>query len=97
MEERFAEVLEAVSRTHKSGTITLKIDVKPAKDPLVNQVGIFADVSGTVPHVERTPEWLYVDRNGNLSRRDPRQPEPSLHIPAHEPLDGKSRAAGERE
>lgn len=97
LDERLNEVLDAVNRTRKSGTVTLKIDLKPAKDSEVSQVGVFADVSGTIPHVERNREYFYVDRDGNLSRRDPRQPKPDiqLHDSLNHEIDRKSRAGGE--
>lgn len=74
LSELLAQLTRDVVHEGKGGTLTLKITIAPSKakyGPLV----ISDDVVMKAPQPERDAAFFYADEAGNLSRRDPRQPE----------------------
>jgi len=71
--KRLAEVVLAVKATGKKGSITLKIDIEPDKqDDTV--VTFQPSLEVKVPRKPYAKGIFYVDeRNGNVSREDPKQ------------------------
>lgn len=71
--DALAEVVQAVDHHGRSGTLTLTISISPSK---VNGAVEVADkVASKLPEAERDVGLFFADGSGNLSRRDPRQPE----------------------
>lgn len=71
--ERFAEMCRAVLDHEKAGTITVTIKAAPSK---VDGALLLTDeVKVKVPEPDRGAALWFPDAHGNLSRRDPRQPE----------------------
>jgi hypothetical protein len=72
LSERLAELVSACLEHGKAGTLTLSVKVAPNKDGVT--VTIFDDVKAKAP-ADRGAAIFYADDHGNVSRRDPRQPE----------------------
>lgn len=73
LSEALAEITRAVIQESKQGSLTLKITIKPPEGkfgPLL----ISDEIKKSVPEPDRESSYFYADSNGNLSRRDPRQP-----------------------
>lgn len=75
--EKLAEVVAGVLDLSKTGTLTLQIHVAPSK--VKGAVEITDKVSAKPPEPDRDAALFYADSRGNLSRRDPRQPELPFH------------------
>jgi hypothetical protein len=71
--EALKELIAAVTEHQKGGTLTLKLDVKPAKVG-VGTLLIVDAVKVSLPEGDRPAAIFYADDDGNLSRHDPRQP-----------------------
>lgn len=69
--EVMAEVTDAVLEQQKVGSVTLKISIAPTKDGVT--VFISDEVNKKVPQPDRGGSIMYTDRDGNLTRNDPRQ------------------------
>lgn len=65
-----ADLIEAVERLEKGGTLNLKITVTHVGN---GQVVVTDDITVKAPKPPR-PQAIYFADNGSLSRRDPRQP-----------------------
>lgn len=73
LSESLAEIVAGVQQHGKKGALTLKVTVAPGKVP---GTFIVSDkVTADVPIADAEPSLFYADDDGNLSRRDPRQPE----------------------
>lgn len=83
------ETVEAVKRTGKPGSVTVKIAVKPVGN-VPNAYKLSDAVSASIPEDPRTSIW-YADDDGSLHRNDPNQG--SLYSES-DVRDGKSAAAG---
>lgn len=75
MDELLRELVQEVERTGKGGALTLKLSVKPAKT-FAESRRVELGVALNLVRPKREPEvavmWV---RDGELSPRDPRQPE----------------------
>jgi hypothetical protein len=81
LSEALAEVSQAVMLHNKGGKVTLTISVKPAGNA-EHTVFIGDDVKVQVPQAEKPTSMFFVDDEGNVSRRDPRQAElPLKEVP----------------
>ncbi len=68
------ELLSAVAVTGKAGSITLKIDVKPAsKGSEVDKVMIIDKITTTLPKPERGSDFYWLTDDNELSRNHPKQ------------------------
>ncbi|WP_343728497.1 hypothetical protein [Duganella sp.] len=68
------DLLAAVAMTGKGGTVTLKIEVKPAsKGSEVDKVMITDKVTVTLPKPERGTDVYWLTSDNELSRSHPRQ------------------------
>jgi hypothetical protein len=74
LSERLAEVVSAVRQLGKPGAVTVTLTLKPA-DGQGNAVVVTDEIKTKVPQPERPSGLFFADDHGNLSRRDPRQPE----------------------
>lgn len=83
------EAVEAVKRTGKDATVTVKLTVKPVAN-VPNAFKLSDKVTATIPEDPRTSMW-FADDDGGLHRNDPNQG--SLYDDA-ELKDGKTAAAG---
>jgi hypothetical protein len=83
------EAVEAVRRTGKNATVTVKLTVKPVAN-IPNAYKLSDAVSATIPEDPRTSMW-FADDDGALHRNDPNQG--SLYDET-EVRDGKTASAG---
>lgn len=97
LSEALQDLVTAVTATHKGGSITLTIAIKPMKE---NHDALVVTDKVTVkrPSLDRKASVFFADRDGNLVRDDPKQLkfEGLTEVPggARE-LDARERAAGE--
>jgi tellurite resistance protein len=68
--ETLRKVIEAVKATGKVGSITIKLDVKPA-DGLMDAVVVYDRISQKVPEKTREGSMAFITQAGDLSRTDP--------------------------
>lgn len=68
--ETLRRVIEAVKATGKVGTITIRLDVKPA-DGLSDAVVVYDRISQKVPEKTREGSMAFITKEGDLSRTDP--------------------------
>lgn len=83
------EAVEAVQRTGKAASVTVKLAIKPV-DKIPNAFRIQDAVTSSIPEDPRTSMW-FGDDKGGLHRNDPNQR--SLYED-DEPADAKTAAAG---
>lgn len=74
-DEALAALSEAVQRTGRGGTVTLTLTVKPASKGDRVVVAVVDTVTVKLPAAEKGDTLMYVQEDGSLSRRDPRQPD----------------------
>jgi hypothetical protein len=67
-----AETVAAVTEHGKVGAVTLKLQIKPAGDGMVQ---IFDGLSAKAPEGSKEPSLFYVTESGSVSRSNPRQDE----------------------
>lgn len=72
--EKLAELVAAVCEYQKKGSITITIDVAPAEGD-THSVVVSDTLKAKVPQASTPASRFFSDDHGNLSRRDPRQPE----------------------
>ncbi len=72
--EKLAEVVAAVIELQKKGSLTIQIEVAPA-DGDTHSVVVTDALKAKVPQPTPPASRFFSDDHGNLSRRDPRQPE----------------------
>ena len=88
LSELLADTVAAVSEHQKAGTVTLTVKIKPAGE---NAVSITDEVKCKAPEGDKPSSLFFADDEGNLSRRDPRQPELPLRRVGGEPApEGKA-------
>lgn len=73
LSDAISEVVAAALEHGKKGQLVLTIDVKPNADGAT--VLITDKIKATVPEPNRGAAIWFVDGDGNLSRRNPAQPE----------------------
>lgn len=86
---KLREAVEAVQRTGKPASVTVKLDIKPV-DKIPNAFKISDAVTAKIPEDPRTSMW-FGDDNGGLHRNNPNQDELPYDTT---PSDGKTAAAG---
>lgn len=69
------DLIAAVKDHGKAGTLTLKISVAPVGKGDERQVMVTDAVTLKAPEGKRPTSIFFVDSDGNLTRKDPRQPE----------------------
>jgi hypothetical protein len=78
MNDALQELVHEVERTGKKGSLTLTIEVQPAGE---GKQFVNGATKAKLPSPTNQATLFYVKENGDLTRRDPRQPElPSLSI-----------------
>lgn len=98
LSETLKDLVKAVSLTHKAGSLTLTITVKPMKDN-VDALIVSDKIVAKVPQLDRKVSVFYATSEGNLVRDDPNQltfgslTDVSDEEPEREP-DARERAAG---
>lgn len=70
--ETLRKVIEAVKATGKVGSITIRLDVKPA-DGLTDAVVVYDRIAQKVPEKTREGSMAFITKDGDLSRSDPSQ------------------------
>jgi hypothetical protein len=71
---QLGELVAAVRQTGKGGSLTLKIDVKPAgRGSDVDKVVITDTVTSKVPKPDRGQDFFWLTDTNDLSRNHPRQ------------------------
>ncbi len=77
------QLLCAVNRTGRGGSLTLKINVKPVdKGASVERIQISDDITVKVPKPERGSTFMFLDAQNNPTPNDPRQPSLPLRVVA---------------
>lgn len=71
MTRMFDEVKTAVIETHKAGSVTLELSIKPDKDP--QAVRLSPVLKMKKPQPDQAESIFFVDADGELHREDPRQ------------------------
>lgn len=71
--EKLADLVAACLEHGEGGSLVLTVKVKPNKDGVT--VTVTDEVKAKEPEGDRGAALFYADAEGNLSRRDPRQPE----------------------
>jgi hypothetical protein len=84
--EALNALVQAVQATGKGGEVVLKVKVKPAAR--AHDVVIVSDeVAVKLPQFDREEALFFVDKNANLSRKNPIQPDlPLREVPRPEPV-----------
>lgn len=72
--EKLHALVDAVAEHGTKGTLTLTLTVAPIAKGDVSVLTVGATVASKPPVASQTSAF-FVDRAGNLSRRDPKQPE----------------------
>jgi hypothetical protein len=67
------EVVEAVRRTGKAGSVVLEVKVSPASRGAGNAVTVTDHVKAKLPPAERSASFFFADEAGRLSRDNPNQ------------------------
>ncbi len=81
LSEWLQKVAEGVAQTGKKGTVTLTVTIQPMKAP--GRMIVTDDVKAKVP--EDRGGSIFFERDGNLSRSNPFQPElPLQEVPARD-------------
>lgn len=75
LSEGMNELVESVNATGKPGTLTLTVKVKPVSKGAVGSVMVSDDVKVKVPQADRSEALYFVDRDANLRRTNPAQPQ----------------------
>lgn len=78
LSEALVEVVNAVVEHEKVGTLTLKIKVVPGGKGYSPTVTLTDAITLKVPEGAPESALFFVDDDGNLTRRDPNQPELGL-------------------
>lgn len=68
--ETLRRVIEAVKATGKVGSITIRLDVKPA-DGLSDAVVVYDKIAQKIPEKTREGSMAFITKDGDLSRTDP--------------------------
>lgn len=87
MGDQLAALVKAVRETGGKASLSLKLTIKPASKNNTEQLVVTDEIVATKPKPERGTTILFSTEEGNLSRRDPRQPEL--------PMRGQARIVGE--
>ncbi len=91
--QELAKLVLAVRLTGKPGTITLAIAVKPASKGDASALIIGDKLTVKTPRMDTADTIMYGTEEGELVRRDPRQPDMmSLRDASAPPSDGKGIA-----
>jgi hypothetical protein len=78
LSHELANLVNAVQETQKPGTLTLTLKVAPNKDGVT--VTVSDKIKAAVPEADRGAAIFFVQGDGNLVRRDPRQTELPLRV-----------------
>ncbi len=70
-----ATVVEAVRRTGRAGTVSIKFTIRPQGNSEDGVVFVRDEVSAKLPRPEKKDTVFFATDEGRLSRRDPRQSE----------------------
>lgn len=81
--QKFSELVGAVSQHQKTGTLTLKISIKPST---AGAMAVKADVSINKPKGLPAESLLWATPDGNLVAEDPRQTKLDLKSVQPEPI-----------
>jgi hypothetical protein len=97
LSEKLNALVEAVDTSGKAGSLTLTIKVKPTSKGSQGSVMVSDTVVAKLPEPDRHEALFFVDRNANLTRSNPAQPQlPLREVPRSEaPADNKETAASE--
>ncbi len=74
LSEGLYDLVARVTETGKKGTLTLIVTVEPMKED-VSVLLVGDEIRLKLPEFPRKPSLYYQDRQGNLSRQNPDQPE----------------------
>lgn len=69
-DEALAEVVDACVRFQKKGSLTVTLNMNPENGTMIIEYGYKA----TIPQRDHNKTIMYVQNDGALTRRDPRQP-----------------------
>lgn len=92
LSDAFAELVRSVDEHRKAGSIVLTIKVAPNNDG--QTVTVTDKLKVTAPEGDRGAAIFFVDGDGNLSRRNPRQTELPLREVSRPPVQDETKEAG---
>lgn len=91
--EKMNELVDAVNTYHKGGSLTLTVKIKPAHRG-EGMVLVIDDVTMKLPEAEREEILYFIDKDANLSRANPAQPElPLREVPRPDATTAKEAKA----
>ena len=82
LSRELADVVRNVMEHGKDGKLTLTLTISPSK--VNGAVEVSDQVNAKPPQADRDAGLFFADHHGNLSRRDPRQPELPLREAGHD-------------
>lgn len=85
------DLLDAIRLTNKQGELTIKLTYKPDG---AGQMTVKADIKAKEPALARGTSLFFMTPEGNLTRKDPRQPDLPLRSVEEEPA-AAMRTVGE--
>lgn len=95
--EALNELVAAVERTRKKGTLTFTVEVSPVAKEMSGQVLVHDSVKLKLPNPKRSATLFFSTPENNLSRIDPRQRDLDLKTveivaPTMKPIEGVANA-----
>lgn len=89
-DDAVAEIVAACREHQKDGELVIKFKFTPDKG---GQILILDSFKASIPEADRMKTIMFVQRDGSLGRRDPRQPE----LPMREVTNPAQPAGGQEE
>lgn len=89
-DDAVAEIVAACREHQKDGELVIKFKFTPDKG---GQILILDSFKASIPEADRMKTIMFVQRDGSLGRRDPRQPE----LPMREVTIPAQQAGGQEE
>ena len=80
LSEALHQLVEAVQAHCKAGSLGLTVKIKPMSNSDPSTLVVTCDIVLKAPEADPASKVFFVDKDGNLSRDDPRQ----LHLPLRE-------------
>jgi hypothetical protein len=93
LSQAMEQLIAAVRQTGKKGSLTYRLDVKPASEGDVVTVMLTDDISTKLPKAARATSLFFTTEENGLQRSDPRQVEMDLKVVAPKAEEAPRRVA----